>query len=65
MVRLPSGDLGVNQSSADIVFFSVDSISLDPSENISGGYQACILEGFEKSKMASKMAVVPYENTTF
>ena len=40
------------------VFFSLDYTSLGCLERISSGYQEYILEQFEKSKMAAKMAAI-------
>ena len=40
------------------VFFSLDFIYLVSLDRISGGYQEDILEQFEKSKMAAKMAAI-------
>ena len=40
------------------VFFSLDYTSLGCLERISSGYQEDILEQFEKSKMAAKMAAI-------
>ena len=40
------------------VFFSLDFIYLVSLDQISGGYQEDILEQFEKSKMAAKMAAI-------
>ena len=44
------------------VFFSLDFIYLVSLDRISGGYQEDILEQFEKSKMAAKMAAIVKKN---
>ena len=49
----------------DIVFFSLDSTSLGPLQRTSSGYQADILEQFEISKMAAKMAAGANRKITF
>ena len=56
LVRVPKPIFQPNPAWIDKVFFMVDFISLGPLYYISGGYQACILELTEKSKMAAKMA---------
>ena len=53
VVRQPKLVFWLNPAPADIVFFSLDYVSLGTLQWISGGYQVDILEHFEKFKMAA------------
>ena len=56
LVRLPNPYFLPNPAPTDRVCFSMDFVTIGPLWKISGGYQADILERFEKFKMADKMA---------